>query len=472
MTTARRGPFSPLLRHHRVRAGLSQEALAERARVSARAISALERGVNTRPQLETVRRLATALELDPNGRAALLAAARPDAAPPAPPPTGPPTATRYAPLPTPPAPLLGRDAELARLAALLGDPARRLLTLVGPGGIGKTRLAVELAATRRGDFADGTAFVDLAAIRDPDLVPPAIADALQLHEIGGQPLPDRLKDARRDRHLLLLLDNFEQVLDAAPLVADLLSACARLTVLATSRAPLRLRGEREFPVPPLALPDPAHLPAPDAVAAYPAVALFRERARAVRPDFALTAENTPTVVAICARLDGLPLALELAATRLKSLSPGALLARLDKRLPLLTGGARDLPARQRTLRDTIAWSEGLLAPEDRAFFRALAVFAGGGPLTAIEAICHPPAGATPLPGGVLLDRLGILVDQSLLRQIAPDRDEPRFAMLETIREYATERLAASGEMATYQDAHAAYFLVLTEAAEPELQGAG
>jgi transcriptional regulator with XRE-family HTH domain len=340
-------PFARLLQHHRVLAGLSQEALAARAEVSARAISALERGVNIRPQLGTVARLAAALGLDSDQRAALLRAARPEGGDrgelPVP-----------APLPIPPTPLLGRDADLARLVALLDEPGVRLVTLIGPGGVGKTRLALAAATRRRDHFATGAAFVDLALLADPALVVGAIARAFGVSDTAvGTPL-DRLATALRGRHLLLLLDNFEQVAAAAPAVAALLGECARLVVVATSRTPLRLRGEREFPVAPLALPDLAHRADLATVAASPAVALFVDRARAVRPDFAISAANAATVAAICARLDGLPLALELAAAHVRALPPRALLDRLTDALGLLADGPLDAPARQRTLRATLA----------------------------------------------------------------------------------------------------------------------
>jgi predicted ATPase len=280
-------------------------------------------------------------------------------------------------LPAQATPLIGRQGEVEALAARLFDPDVRLITLLGPAGVGKTRLALAATAASLAAFADGVQFVDLSVVRDHRQVVSAIARAVGVREEPERSPVEHLRRLLADRETLLLLDNFEQVLDAASAVGDLLAACTRLTVLVTSRAPLRLRWEQRFPVPPLALPDPASAPDPDTLATYPAIALFVDRARAVRPGFRLTEENAGAVAALCARLDGLPLAIELAASRSHTLVPQAMLARLAQRLPVLDGGPRDLPARQRTLWTALDWSHDLLAPDERALFRRLAVFAGG-----------------------------------------------------------------------------------------------
>jgi predicted ATPase/DNA-binding CsgD family transcriptional regulator len=363
-----------------------------------------------------------------------------------------------APLPAPLTSFVGREREVAEVADLLRRPDVRLVTLTGPGGVGKTRLALAVAAELAPDFADGAAFVPLAPLADPALVLPTVAAALGVREAGDRPPAAGLVEALRERALLLVLDNFEHVLAAAPPVADLLAGCPGLRVLATSRVRLRLRGEREVPVQPLGLPDPERLPSVEELAEIEAARLFVERARDVRPGFALTEANAAAVSEICRRLDGLPLALELAAARTKVLPPAALLTRLERRLPLLTGGAADLPYRQRTLRDTIAWSHDLLSPEEQALFRRLAVFAGGCSLEAAEAA----AGGL---GASVLDGVASLVDKSLVRAVDGLEGEPRFGMLETVREFGLERLAASGEEVAVRGAHAAWFLALAERPE-------
>ncbi len=378
--------------------------------------------------------------------------------------------------PVPLTPLVGRQPAAAAIVDLLRGDDVRLVTLIGPGGVGKTRLALHVLIERDlvAAFADGTIFVSLASVTDPALVLPSIAQAIALRDSGDRSLPDRLRDVLRDRHLLLVLDNVEQVVGAAPEIASLLADCPSLRVLATGRVPLRISGEHEFPVPPLALPDLAHLPPVKDLAVTEAVDLFVQRARAVKPDFALTSANAAAVAGICARLDGLPLAIELAAARVKVLSPSALLARLTNRLQVLTGGARDLPDRLRTMRGAIAWSHDLLSPEEQTLFRHLAAFVGGCTLEAAEAVCGGANDATgddscpPLPD--ILDGLTSLVDKSLLRQEDGPGGEPRFRMLETIQEYGLERLAASGEEASVRRRHAAWCLTLAEQAEPGLVG--
>jgi predicted ATPase/DNA-binding CsgD family transcriptional regulator len=362
-------------------------------------------------------------------------------------------------LPSPLTALIGREAEVQAVVGLLAS--HRLVTLTGPGGVGKTRLAIEAARTASPSFPDGVTFVDLSALRAADLVLPAIARALGAHVAAGQSLDDALAASIGGRRQLLVLDNFEQVVDASPAIAALLVQCASLGVLATSRAALAVRGEYIVPVEPLAVPVTSGSVAD--LGRSPAVALFVDRARSARSGFALTPENAPTVAAICARLDGLPLAIELAAARVAMLPPAALLARLEHALPTLTGGARDLPARQRTMRDAIAWSHDLLIPEEQSLFRRLAVFAGGFTLEAAEAICN-------LDGTLdAFDGLVSLAEKSLVVR-AGDEDEPRFGMLETVREFAGERLEASGEGPAVHRAHAGWFLSWAEALRPSIEG--
>jgi predicted ATPase/DNA-binding XRE family transcriptional regulator len=466
--------FSSLLRQLRTAASLSQEELAERSGVSRRGISDLERGLHPAPRLETVRLLADGLALAPNERAALLAAARPalldiDA-------SGS-SSTALVSLPVPLTRLIGREMELTALRTRLQDDEVRWLTLTGPGGTGKTRLAIAVAAGMLDAFPDGTVFVDLAPVTDPDLVLSAVTTALGVREIPGRGLTETLSTFLARKRLLLVLDNCERALAAAPEIIMLLAASPGLTVFATSREPFHVRGEHEFPVPPLPLPVSDPLPAFAELAQVASIALFVERATAVQPDFALTEDNASAIATSCSRLDGLPLAIELAATRVKVLPPAALLARLKQRLPLLTGGGRDLPRRQRTMRDAIAWSYDLLSEEEQALFRRLAVFAGGFTIEAVEAVAdarslvaptepispssvprHPPP-TTPS----ILDLLAGLSEKSLLQPMQPpsaNGPHPRFAMLETVREFAMERLRETDEADTLHAAHARHFAAL------------
>ena len=361
-------------------------------------------------------------------------------------------------LPVPVTSFVGRQREVADVCDLVRRPGVRLVTLTGPGGVGKTRLALRVAETLGGEFADGVAFVDLTLLADPDLVAPTVALALGIPGAGDRPLVARMVDLLRDRQLLLVLDNFEQVREAAPLVAEVLASCPQLVVLVTSREPLSLSAERVVAVSPLPLPDPTR-PAEE-LATSDAVRLFTDRAQASRAEFALSKANIEAVADICARVDGLPLAIELAAARVAHLPPAALLARLDRRLPLLTGGKRDLPERQRTLRGAIAWSYDLLAPAEQALFRDLAVFVGGCTLEAAEAVVM----AAGNPGLDVLDGVAALVDKNLLRQEDGPAAAPRYRMLETVREFALERLADSDEERAVRDAHSAHFLALAEEA--------
>jgi predicted ATPase/DNA-binding CsgD family transcriptional regulator len=343
----------------------------------------------------------------------------------------------------------------------------RLLTLTGPGGVGKTRLALQIAADVLDRFADGVFFVELEPIREPTLVATTIAQAVGVREAGDESRLETLKRFLRDRTILLTLDNFEHLLVAAAVVGELLGACPRLKALVTSRVPLRLYGEHGFPVPPLALPAGHGQSEPEELAECEAVCLFLERARAADPAFVLTRANAPAVAEVCRRLDGLPLAIELAAARARVLPPAALLARLERRLALLTGGAVDLPDRQRTLRHAIDWSHDLLDPSEQVLFRRLAVFVGGCTLDAAESVVAAVGGLE----REVFDALDSLLTKSLLVPQGGDTPEPRFRMLETIREYALERLAASGEAEAVRRSHADYFLALAERAEPELTGA-
>jgi non-specific serine/threonine protein kinase len=452
--------FGALLRAARLAAGLSQEALAASAGVAVRTVSDLERGINHAPRRETLEALARTLQLAPGERAAWETAWR--AAQDAGTVAGGPLSGN---LPVPPNQLIGRNREVDDLVALLRDDDARLITVTGPGGVGKTRLALEAARKLVGAVADGTWLVELGPVRDPELVPGAVADVLGVREAGRRPLLETLTEALRGRELLLVLDNCEHLLASAPAVAVLLAACPSFRVLATSRERLHLTGERAFPLGPLPLP-PVAGPADDAdgPASSPAVTLFVERARAARPDFALAGESVAAVVEVCRRLDGLPLAIELAAAWAGLLPPSALLRRLQERRLPLAGGARDLPERQQTLWGTIGWSHALLGPSEQTLFRRLAAFPGDFSLEAAEAVCDRGT------GGELLAGLRELTGKSLLQARPATDGEPRFGMLETIRDFARERLEVSDDAPAARARHAAFYLDLAERGRAHLVG--
>ena len=362
-------------------------------------------------------------------------------------------------VPAPPTPLIGRELELAAVTALLRSGHVRLLTLTGAGGTGKTRLALAAAGEVGSEFEDGAFFVDLAPLADAALVGSTVAHALGVTE-GEQPsVVETLKEGVADRELLLVLDNFEHVTEAAPLVSELLAAAPRLKALVTSRALLRISGEHDYPVPPLALPEPEKSRDPKALAGSDAVSLFVARARAANPEFRLSEANASSVADICVALDGLPLALELAAARSNVLSPTQMLQRLERRLDLLTTGGRDQPARQQTLRATLDWSYELLAPKEKRAFASLSVLAGGWRLEAAEAVC-----------GVSVDTHGSLLEKSLVRREKGVEGQPRFRMLETVREYARERHEAGGEAEALRELHARHYLACAKEGERELAG--
>jgi predicted ATPase len=366
---------------------------------------------------------------------------------------------------------IGRERESADLRQLLNRPGIDLVTLTGPGGIGKTRLALQVAGEMADQFPSGVCFVGLSAIGERSLIASAIAQAVGVRETGNTSLQENLMEyiGGLSQPMLLVLDNFEHLVSAAPVVAEILTAGPKLKVVVTSQAPLHIYGEHEFPVPPLALPDPKSIPPLEELSRLPAIELFVERAQAVKHQFALTKENASAVAAICSRLDGLPLAIELAAARIKLLSPSAMLTRLESRLSLLTGGARDLPTRQQTLRNTVEWSYGLLNDAEQTLLRRFSVFTGGCTLEALEAVCDTKGDL----GLDVLDGMASLVDKSLAQQVEQVDKETRFIMLSAIREYALERLAGSNDESATRRAHAAYYLVLAEegaadiAAQPE-----
>ena len=456
-------PFGTMLKRLRDRAGLTQEELASRAGLTAKAVSALECGERRRPYPNTVRSLADALALT-DAESASLAAAVPgrgenvraaDA--------GAPPAV----LPAPATALVGRERDVEAVAGLIRHPENRLVTLTGPGGVGKTRLSTEVARAllAAGPFLDGASFVALAPLEDASLVVPTIAQALlDAGETEGLSSSASLRAYLQDRRLILVLDNFERLLDAAPELAGLIEACPGLAVLATSRAPLRIRGEREYPVAPLDVPDPTRAPRLDDVAGAPAVELFVQRARQASPTFEVSEANAAAVAAICWRLEGLPLALELAAARMRFLGPTALLSRLDRALE--ASGARDLPERQRTMRATLDWSHELLSGPEKGLFARLSVFAGGFTLEAAEAVGEG-VGSGDEDVLVLLERL---VEQSLVLAEPATDGGVRYRMLEPVRQYAREKLDEGGEGGQTRRRHAEYHLALAERAKPELNG--
>jgi predicted ATPase/transcriptional regulator with XRE-family HTH domain len=448
---------------------LTQESLAERAGLSREAVSALERGERQYPRADTLDLLVRALGLTDVEHAELLKAASSRLRPrvdtsdqsEALTPTHSPRQGEHR-LPVAPTPLLGRTSELAGACSMLIDSGVRLLTLTGPGGVGKTRLALEVGATCRDRFADSAAFVPLASLAAPTLLADTLAHVVGALEQGEREPEDLLIEHLRDRNMLLILDNFEHLLAAAPVLANILSACPRVAMLVTSRGVVHLRGERTLPLAPLAVPTGTAPLSMDDLASSPAVTLFLERAQALRPDFQLTADNADAVAAICRRLDGLPLAIELAAARIRVLSPRALLERLERRLPTLDDGPLDLPDRHRTLRAALAWSYDLLGVAEQELFRRLSVFAGGASLDAIQAVCTVHDA---------LNSVAVLLDHGLLQ--LDDRTgvpESRVGMLETMREYGRALLAEAGEDGDTQRAHALYYLAFAETAETELLG--
>ena len=459
--------FGARLRRLREVAGFTQEELASRAGLSAKAVSALERGERKRPYPHTIAALADALQLSTSDREALTDSARQRSDVAFTASAGDPEPARG--LPVPPTPLIGREKDAVAMRALLARDDTPLITLTGPGGVGKTRFAVRAARDAAESFPGGVVFVALASIEDPAMVLPTIAHAVGLQPSQLSPA-QALQAFLAERRLLLVLDNFEHVADAAADVAEVIRSAPSFTVLVTSRSPLRVRGEREYPLPPLEVPSPAHRPDPQDVAGFPAVELFVDRAQAAKPAFRLTEHNCATVAAICQRLDGLPLALELAAARMSFLGPDALLRRLDSALEV--GGARDLPERQQTMRATLKWSHDLLSENEKDLFRRLSVFAGGFTLEAVEAVCTAQLNGA----DNVLGFLGRLTEQSLVVAAGSTGtgeadDEIRYRMLEPIRQFAQELLDQDHEVAeATRRRHAEFFLGLAETAEPELMG--
>jgi predicted ATPase/DNA-binding XRE family transcriptional regulator len=454
--------FGGRLRQLREAAGLTQEELAERAGLSRKAISVLERGDRKRPYPHTVRSLADALGLSEGERGSLLASVPRRESVSA---TAPTTASGLELLPAPSTPLVGRERELEELRGFLGHPQTRLLTLTGTGGVGKTRLAIEVVREVAGLFPDGAAFVALAPLGNPDLVLPTVTQSLGLRETGSRSSREMLRTHLREKRFLLALDNFEHVLGAAAEVAALIEACQGLTVLATSRAPLRVRGEQEYLVEPLALPASTASPAAEEVTDSSSGYLFVQRAKATSPAFEITDENASAVAAICWRLSGLPLALELAAAKTRFLDPEALLSRLDRVLSV--DWARDVPERQRTMRSTLDWSYDLLSEGEQALFRWLSAFSGGFTLEAVEEVS---ASEDVIDAEEVLELLGRLTEQSLVIVKQEPSTGTRYGMLEPVRQYASEKLEESEEAGEVRQRHARYYLALAEEAEPRIKG--
>lgn len=447
--------FGDLLRQRRRSARLTQEALAETAGVSTRAITDLERGVIRAPRRDTLELLADALDLPDEERdewrklRAELSTRLSETS----------TGDR---LPHPPNPLVGREREINALYNLLSQPDTQLITVTGPGGVGKTRVALAVAHAMAGSFRDGIHFVELAAIQDPALVLPAIAQQLGLRENDPEATRQRLRTILAHRQILLILDNMEHLRQAAGEIADLLAHSGSLTILVTSRAGLRIAAEHVFPVSPLALPDWNIGPDPHRLGQYPGIQLFVQRARQVNPEFQLNQENASAVSAICSYLDGIPLAIELAAARIQVLTPNQMLRKLAGRLNFLTDGLQDAPDRHQTMRTAIAWSYDLLDSVEQQFFRALAIFVGGWTLEAAEAVV--PEGIDPVAG------IARLANDNLIRQSYQHADGARYTMLETIREFGLEQLEASGELADLRQRHAEYVLSLVEEGQVHIRG--
>jgi predicted ATPase/transposase/transcriptional regulator with XRE-family HTH domain len=451
-------PFGVWLKHERKALDLTQESLARRIGCSAVTIRKIEAG-SLKPSRQVAELMAATFTTDTAKQSAIIQWSR-----------GLVREMGMLPrhLPLPPTSFVGREHEVKRVLDRLRQPEVRLVTLTGPPGIGKTRLALHVADDLQDEFAHGVAFVPLAGVRDPDLVASSIAQSLHTWAIAYQPLAEQLDSYLQNKHLLLVLDNFEQVAPAAFRIANLLLAAPRLKILVTSREPLHVYGEHDISVQPLTLPDsPDPLP-PDQLAEVPAIRLFLQRTQAVKPDFEITSENALAVTAICTHMDGLPLAIELAAARSRIFSPQAMFARLSDRFTLLTGGPRNLPVRQQTLRSAIDWSYQLLDPAEQRLFRRLAVFAGGCTAEAAQSVCNM---SDDLPVDIL-ECLVTLVDKSLLQQREGLNGEPRFWMLETLQEYSREWLVESGEQESMQRRHASYYVALAEAAAAHIDETG